>query len=691
MRVNKARSFRPAALVSNITLFALLFTFYCVITAFLVLHVRRWDPVIVHQALGLLAYPLFFFGIVSAGLVRWPKNVWVSPVSALIFVFLPTVLVHLGAWSLIPIGLAGILLTGRSFWNNKENRSIFLIIQLFIAAAILSVFFFFLLNACDPSIFTDVSILKGTTDRDTLLFLSIINMLARFGIPSSGLDGVVPILHYHVGSYHWVAHNLNILGGQTSLLYALARQIAFVPAVFFMSLITMALVSVNTQGWKIPLLFATSFLWLLHQQTETIFVGNAFTLALLFLIAMAPAGKDWLERMEQNQTFTCIQWWEIIIAIIAVCQCWHAKLPVGLILAYFLVLCVFIPKFLRNPKSFIIPLVIIAIIAIKGFFVFTHYAVANGFIFPITPFDFIRDYQDDFWRTCLTFQIFMLLQCFISKSEPDTRKNLAIVFISTFVVAILPGFIIAITGESIVLFTQSCLFLVAVFVVPDMIDAWYSLLAQRKLHAYALTGVTSIMLLLTFLDSDYTNGITGIFYNLPDMLKAWSSPILPGQGFTWTGGQSGGRIHQLLNVILSPPRIDKDELKSTTITGSMQRVIDSYKISKNDKSIAVYVPPTLLPFWMDYDGHIKECWFQSFLIPALTGLPLLNGVRAGLTINGTTVCKYTTTELTGIYGPDSRNYLLSPQELCTRAKQKGFRKVLIIDTEKTEMTSCTLP
>ncbi|MEJ2169693.1 MAG: hypothetical protein P8X90_29670, partial [Desulfobacterales bacterium] len=215
---------------SNISL---LFTIYSIISCLLILHFRNWEPEILRQSLGIIAYPMILFGTLAITAGRNHTNNYLLPISILTFMILPLIVSLIGAWFLIPLGILGISFTARSCWltKNLNSRQDFIILVL--ASIFLPIFYFFVVNGSNyADIYSDIKGIQGTLHHDTLFHSAIINMLARFGVPSTGLNGLTPIA-YHTGVHRWVAANLRVLGGETPILLAIANQVAFIPTFFF--------------------------------------------------------------------------------------------------------------------------------------------------------------------------------------------------------------------------------------------------------------------------------------------------------------------------------------------------------------------------------------------------------------------------------------------------------------------------
>jgi len=98
----------------------------------------------------------------------------------------------------------------------------------------------------------------------------------------------------------------------------------------------------------------------------------------------------------------------------------------------------------------------------------------------------------------------------------------------------------------------------------------------------------------------------------------------------------------------------------------------------------IYIPPDT-PFWEDAVATTPAvvCWAKPFAIPALTGMPMLNGVRSGVGD-----CPVTQYYGMNTYTNDSLNRKLDSQELCQRTKKLGFKNVLEIKSDDYKVHVC---
>jgi len=130
----------------------------------------------------------------------------------------------------------------------------------------------------------------------------------------------------------------------------------------------------------------------------------------------------------------------------------------------------------------------------------------------------------------------------------------------------------------------------------------------------------------------------------------------------------------------------KIALMKHTELGRIQSIAKNLVTDK--KATVIYVPPDA-PFWNNTgDGITPElelmlCWAKPFATPALTGMPMLNGVRSG--VEDCPVTQYLGMKA---YTDDSLNRKLDSKELCQRARKLGFKNVLEIKPDNYQVHVC---
>jgi hypothetical protein len=685
-----------ASISANISL---LFTIYSIITGILILHFRHWDPEILKQSLGIIAYPIVLFGTVAIAISHDLMNKYVIPICLFAFMLLPLIVSLIGAWILIFLGILGISFTAWSCWLTKNASSSRDLIKLLSASFFLPVFYFFVVNGCDyADIYSDLRGLKGDLHKDTLFHSAIINMLARFGVPSTGLDGVTPIA-YHISVHRWVAANLLVLGGETPNLIAIAKQVALIPAFFFTVVHVVNRLSDRLSPFITTLGFTFAIFWLTDSRLwNSYLLSESYLFSLLIFVAMLPVGKFWIAQSCKTKLLNVVKPWEIAIALIAIAACWAAKISTGIILGVYLIVCVGSPKFFARPRHIIIAIFTWIGLSILGLWAVNQFYSDSALTFSISPFHFARKYTKVFsWQIiifCISIYAFSL---FKSKNEQELLSPIRLTLLVTFLAGQTPGIFIKLGGGSAFYFSHPALLVALIYGTSALATFWsYQSLEEitvgidNRLRKIFLpyeswkrfqfsSGYVflALSLFIVLLSSSYSTSYSKNIRNFIVLVQQDNS------SFPATGQFSLSRFfykfQDIFHDLISPPKINKNILLLQTPIGRIKSTIADLGLSKTDKSLAIYIPPSYQDFWTSR----PKCWVSSFTVPALIGLPLLNGVRNGLG-NCEPVQHYGLKD----YGKSSLNYQLSPTDICTNAKKLGFRKVYEITENKSQMHNC---
>jgi hypothetical protein len=664
--------FSYASISSNISL---LFTVYCIITAILILHFRHWEPEILQQCLGIIAYPIFLFGAVAIASRHDYTNKYVIPICLLAFMLLPLIVSLIGAWILIPLGLLGIFFTAWSCWLSRNAFSSRDLIKLLLASIFLPVFYFLIVNGCNyADIYSDLKGLQGDLHRDTLFHSAIINMLARFGVASTGLDGLTPVA-YHIGVHRWVAANLLVLGGETPILLSITQQVALIPAFFFTVIHVVTKLSDRSSSFITTLGFTFAILWLADSRLwYSYLLSESYVFSLSIFVAMLPVGKTWIAQSLKNKLLNAVPLWEIAIALIAIIACFAAKISTGIILGVYLAACVLSPKFLANPKSFVLAIFPLISLSILGLWTVLQYYF--NFPFPFSPFYFARS--------------------FTYVGDQKLHNSIALTLLITFLAGQIPGILFH-GGSASYYFSDPALVVALIYGITVLANS-QSFQSHQKhnfcivswLHrvflnfnsgkqpqfyfCYILLAFSLVVVLTSSADfKSYSNNIRKFI-----VLVQKSSSFSPSTD-QFKRIRASIRFQEKFHDLISPPKINKDILLSQTPIGRIKRSITDLDLRKTDKSLAIYIPPFYQEFW----SSRRKCWESPFTVPALIGLPLLNGVRSGLGD-----CEQIKGWGMRDYGKFSLNYELTPTDICTKAKKFGFKKVYEITETKNQMHSC---
>jgi hypothetical protein len=671
----------PIATIEVVSELAFVFTIYSLVTGLMILHFRAWEPDITRQVLGILTYPTLLFGSVALSWTRVTNKVWISPVCFLLMMVLPFLTILLGKWSLFPLFILGIIATLTAYLHSHP-KPFLKTLQLLVIGSILSSLYFFVVNGYGYAhIFADISAYDNSLHRDTLFHSSIIQMLSNFGVSSTGLDGLKEI-SYHIGVHRWVAANLKTLGGEATLLLGICQQVVFLPAFLFATTLTLSLL-VSTELSSLAICgFSLLGLWFLGTCIwDSYLASESYALSLPIFVSMLPVGRAWLLESRQNHHCLTIRPLSIAGSLVAVFACYTAKISSGVMLALFLILCAFAPKiWQRNSISWNNLLGRFSVLSASFGLLCIVLTFTLGWKIIPSPLHFARSYPMQFALQNLVFLWLIILFYFLSvKDDRIYHHSQVFVLALMFLGSQLPGTLLEIGGGGASYFVQPTLLVVFLFTLSTAVDS--------KIQLFAIVNPTNqlwqpvpivswaMIVLVTVLSLNFATPEIGSYASRAKRFVG--QLVINLNGFYYHQGQElplftglGKRKHQL-GLLLSPPR--KSRTQEDTELGSIQSYVSNLNISNNNHSlVAIYISPNFVDFWQP-DGA-RTCWDKSFVIPAVTGFPLLNGVRGEN--NGCDLVSYY-----GManYDSESWNYSMSDADVCARAKKLGFDKVVKIN------------
>ncbi|MDB9541397.1 hypothetical protein NWP22_16120 [Anabaenopsis tanganyikae CS-531] len=688
---------------------ALLFTIYILVTALLFLHFRTWDPTITRQVWGIFVYPSVLFGGVALAWRYVSHVIWILPIGSLVFMGLPFLVTLLGGWSLIPLGIFGISATIFTYLS-QQDRPVIKALQLSGAGMILAVFYFFVVNGHGyANIFADLTAYTNTVHPDTLFHSAIVQMIAKFNTPSTGLDGVQP-LSYHVAVHRWVAANFNILGGQVPLLLGICQQVAFLPAVFFATVLAFMCLLSTPLSTLVACGFTFLGLWLFGTRIWTALGGESYNFGLPIFIAMVPVGQRWLFKARESNRWFTVDPLPLTLSVVAVLACGAAKISTGVILALFLILCGFIPKIWHKNQlnwRYVGLLLALAIAFFVGCLALAFSFSGGNLTNIFYPFHFARIYTIHFiWPNIVFLALIVLFSWLQRNQEKFLGRSQVIILTVLFLASQLPGALLDMGGTAAYHFMHPALLVTLLFTLAAVADYWsvnrktgFLFIVDPLDHeTKPLSPTTRWGLIALVLIFSLSSG-TGIVYRgsykdrafgfadqlvtALDVFSAQSNSSPDSESLTNLKGLS--KLQRQLGLLLFPPSINWEIYNTKTELGYIQtglaQLIQSKKLEPGDKNLAIHISHDFPFFWQPRGA--RSCWDKSFVVPAMTGLPLLNGVR-GENSN----CNLTKDFGMKDYSSESWNRPISQEDICAKSTKLGFDKVLNVTRKQIQLYSC---
>lgn len=683
---------------NSTSVLALVFLTHSFTCACLWLVFRLGDPDIERQILGMVCFSLAFFGATSF-LGRRQVNPWLLPVGVTLLMLLPILLSFVGKAGFllsILLGIAGLICVIAVLFEYaskiKTGKMVsWLTIPLTIGLGCSLGAYFFLSRNTDPfaPIMGDIWIFFDKLIGDTVFHSAIAHILYNYNIPSTGLDGT-PFLFYHIGIHRWVASSMHIFGGMPVTLFAISRDIVWIP--IFLFTLTSVTSYVNywyaqrevSWVWSVALVFTFDFtsIWSSLPLINSSMWSESFLFSLPIFLSFIPMGINWLNQVT-DESRPCLRPVQLLFFTIAIITCSMAKMSTGLILVTYLVSCLMVPRIMKDFRRwFKIAIFLVSVSAAL------LYGVKETFLPSTYQFSFFYSYRSEPLLSIYHLLIFGLcikIVWYILRDRRCLRRNLCVVIAITFSVGQIPGLLYAFehSGWNYFSLPVSWLcYIIAAACVLNSVTVTVECNSQQIIRPKLLSVLAIAFMAYTLLIQ-----VKG---KLPDFYKVVLAPtnVMMKQVLLADGSSLGQDVEQDKrgNSIDKLSRFrhrlveGKSALLRHTQLGRVKRTADDLRSTDT----AIYIPPENLKFWREFDNSDENtCWFRSLAVPAVTGLPMVNGITAG-------VGDCPNTEYFGmnVYRSESKNLSLSGDQLCRRAQKLGFRKVLIIEEDGHRVEDC---
>lgn len=679
----------------------IVFSTYIVTTSLIILHLRSWDTNILMQIAVFSSYPLMFFGLVSITmcLIRTPgMYLRILPVATLIFMGLPFICNLLGLWLVLSLAMIGILLIilsaslayGRAIWSN--------LFWLLCSGMVIATFYIGIVNGYDLNhIFSDVDAYTKLAHTDVLFHSAIINMLSNFSAVSTGLDGV-PSLDYHVFVHRWIATFQLVAPGITPLLFAIGLQVSILPVLFFTWTLTIGLLlhgSINLLS-LLPWAFGSLIVARQYQIADFYLVTESYAFSLPVFLSMIPIAQSWFLADRPNGRLE--RFWTLFLVFVAVIASSSAKISTFFILVVFLTSCLILPRLLKTDRRSLFLYGGLSLLISSLFIGLIYLFIWGNIPLKFMPFQYPRAFPDLF-ITQILFAIVCLLFFYVwgklGSSDPWKHQILTLALAVTFAASLVPGLILDLGSPyANYSFIYSAQLILILFGLVGLINRWNSLdtktyLSRLWTHPWSKRMVAAwciAFFVVTQLLFILKNHFIGRFLSFWDM-SSWQLSLFDQSRPVVSDVKTTNlKFRYRLKYLVTPPPIDLDRLKSLSALYRIKLAVDSAGIIPATADTLVYISPDFDEFW----GEVKDvprtnpCWAKSFQIPAVLGLPMLNGVRGAFN-------DCDTSPFFGfhVYDSDSLNINLSDKAACEKAQKLGFSKVFIVNRRSQYLIHCS--
>jgi len=501
----------------------------------------------------------------------------------------------------------------------------------------------------------------GLASLDTFFLTGIANMIQKFGVTATGVDGLVP-LRYHVGSIYWLAA-LGKLGAKGPLFsYPFGVMLVLVPMLYLgLVLATLVLAGADRESaWKYGLDILVLMVLLDYVGANSHYVSESYTFSLILLLFSIPLLLGTAGSLDRGGS-----WEQLVLLLVLVFAMVAMKISVGLLFG----IAVGYAWFRANGFSgrTFWGLAVLAVVGLVAFYFFNYQSRQNiGREFKAEQLSvyFFQYYRDLRLTAFVSFISPLVFLCSAASRHRLYRfKNLIDNIRRNHVFS----------AELVLLMTLMSTF-------PSLIlstsDGYYF---QNIAQWFALPLVFAVMVpgrearrgwmsreLVLFL------AVLLIFI----ICKGWVGPGWLEQTEPLTIDRQNSKL--FLKDYFAQPRELYCGRALEGMTGKRlennpgleaRRLIRAL-VRKDRRKTLVFVPPSNTRFWK-ISGR---CDAVPFFVPSVLGMAMLKGLPP----EGTCALIYYKHGYWA-YGRDSHSSDASEEELCRRALSKNFKKVLVLN------------
>jgi hypothetical protein len=503
----------------------------------------------------------------------------------------------------------------------------------------------------------------GLLSADTLFHAAVTHMIQRFGAASTGLDGLVP-LSYHAGSHVWFAA-LGRLGGTEPLLtYPYAQLTLALPALFSLLLLAVGALAparkqlATTVALALAAVLASDLVgWNAHFTSESQTLGLAVLLAAVPLLLAIPQAPD-------DAGFGRLT---LLLAMVFVGV--YVKVSIGAILGFALG-WVALRGFGLDRRLVAVAVGLLAIAAFARLELVPDRAFA---------FSFLQFYRDPApppfgrfagWTSPLvpTLALLLLLLVRRRRDSPSEGRRLvtrtAELVGGVTCVSLLPSLFSAVPNPEPWWFANAGHWFALPIFVACLATWWWHPLTQRwaKLLLALLLAGCMVFWWARVGPDRLVEQQTPIVRTLGilEPAQAGEGEFLPPRRF-WRQLRLGSALEASVGSLL--PR---------SLGQALLRTVEHAFGREAPRDAVIFVPPSNTHLWR---VGVGGCYRRPLLVPALTGLPLIQGLPPG--------CPPVSEAYAwgfSAYGEDARSAPTDDVALCRRALDRGFARVLLFES-----------
>ncbi len=525
---------------------------------------------------------------------------------------------------------------------------------------------------------------RGHLDLDTLYHFSITQMFRFFDIPSIGIDGI-PRIRYHMGSHFLLARLSALAGGEIPFTYSIFAHVLLVPLLLRSLAVAIMDFARHPRGvpWAAPILLSLGLLLMFGGIDYDAYLhSNSYLCSIIVLLAAVPLLMRLRDHPFSPGDLPGWSLWACFVALSPVTIL--SKVSTGILITVFGLYIL-----LRTPTPLWFKAIVAGLTGVLDLLVLPLVvATTSELHFDPLRHDLYRFILPGRYLFFLTINMFTLAYALYRLREEgvDSRAGLRD----------------ALRGRRIVDLEALLLVTVLGMVPGRLFDHWSAYFYFDNVQMWIALPLVGGVLLR---ESGLLRGEVGPRAVLRGM-NGSGVAILLLLAVTLTSmteyvqqGVAGSIRRTLLARIVTfgekPSRNWLRDRKSlariwrpgppvpSPVASLVEQVITLR--ARHGRSLAVYVPIGNAEYWDVYE----DCPSKALVVPALTGVPLLDGMppmscRDALALYGSHVYED--------YAPRRTDREMDRESLCRSAREKGFSVVFKYasarDPSRNEIVHC---
>jgi hypothetical protein len=492
---------------------------------------------------------------------------------------------------------------------------------------------------------------------DNLYHTALAALITKFGVISTGLDGLVPV-KYHILSHVWFGLLARWLDVSAVTIYFVNVQIVALPLLFFAFAVAVCTYWTRTSSNKVAPLAILVPLALLAivdaYDWYSYLISESYLVSLILLLLSMPVLHAYI-RCEDRDLGA------FHLAFIAIAPLlWFAKTSVGAVwiggVSYLILR--------RNwPRWRTIAMMAIMFGALALVLHLSTLQTGHSAYTRFEWLEYFKTYRGGAWGNNVAMAVFALLALLGYRHWKFGKQLTTETFVVFCLLSLLPALTLRINGGSAYYFLNIGAWVALVFISASLL-----LVIERIGHSSLVALLAcAVFLVATYGVSEKRNALDSVATVLAKIEKA------VGQTNVVTCG------HNDVTCLLSALN-DVASYYPSSNGAKLENALRNAAAS-DERDTLVYIPPGFTAFW-----DIKEiCSVVPLAIPGLSGLPMINGLPPAQ-LGCDLAANYAHME----YPPDSRSIDMSRDRLCEKTRRLGFRRVLMIRSfDDSEMLSCS--